>query len=162
MTADIIRQIDKLKRMTVRELRVKYREVYGEDTKAGNKDWLWKRIAWRIQELQYGGLSERAKKRAAEIVNEADLRIKWPSGTFDNLTPEAMKRTRVESVKANYDSRLPPPGNVLTREYQGRTIVVTVLEKGFEYEGEIFKSLSAVAREITGTRWNGYLFFNLK
>jgi hypothetical protein len=63
-------------------------------------------------------------------------------------------------VAGHQDSRLPPPGSCLEREYKGRPIIVTVLADGFEFEGQKYRSLSAIAREVTGTKWNGFLFFN--
>jgi len=76
------------------------------------------------------------------------------------LAPEP-RRTVVRAFKPSDDRRLPMPGTVLTREYRGRTIAVTVLDEGFECEGKVYRSLSAVARAVTGTRWNGLLFFGL-
>ncbi len=62
---------------------------------------------------------------------------------------------------AAVDPRLPPPGTYLEREYKGRRVIVKVLAKGFEFESEIYRSLSAIAHKVTGTKWNGFLFFNL-
>ena len=62
-------------------------------------------------------------------------------------------------IAPTHDSRLPMPGSLLVKDFKGRTIVVKVLDDGFEYDNRRFASLSAVAREITGTRWNGFLFF---
>src|SRR5690606_30381223 len=70
--------------------------------------------------------------------------------------------TTTASVAFNHDSRLPMPGAILRRPYKGREIVVRVLPHGFEYEGEVYRTLSAVARAVTGTHWNGYHFFNLR
>ena len=162
MSKTIAAQINELRGMTVRELREKYREVYGEETRSGNKDWLWKRIAWRIQELEYGGLSERAKRRAEGIANEADIRLRVPKDAFGTSPDEARKTVKGKiSRTASHDKRLPSPGTVLKRRYKGRIHSVQVQNDGFEYDGGVFKSLSAVAREITGSHWNGYLFFNL-
>ncbi len=77
-TTDIGREVAALKRMTVRELRLRYAEVFGEETRAGNKAWLIKRIAWRLQSLSEGDLSERARQRAAELANDADVRLSPP------------------------------------------------------------------------------------
>ena len=157
MSETIAMQINALQRMTVGELRAKYREVYGEDTRSGNKDWLWKRIAWRVQELSYGGLSERAKRRAADIADEADLRMRVPRGAFDAAIAGANSFTG----SLSRDKRIPMPGTALNRIYKGETHTVNVLDKGFEYNGKTYKTLSAVAESITGSHWNGYKFFNL-
>jgi len=148
MTETMIERINSLRDMTVGQLREKYRDVFGEETKSGNKDWLWKRVAWRIQELEYGGLSERAKNRAAELANESDIRVRVPKSAFSAHPDEARKKGA-------------PTGSVLTRKYKGHLYSVRVHETGFEYDGRIFRSLSAVARDITGSHWNGNLFFNI-
>lgn len=157
MSETITKQIHDLQRMSVGELRLKYREVYGEDTRSGNKDWLWKRIAWRIQELSYGSLSERAKRRASEIADEADLRMRVPKNAFD----AAMKGMVTVTGRLPRDKRIPMPGTAINRVYKGEMHTVTVLDKGFEYDSKMYKTLSAVARAITGSHWNGFKFFDL-
>ncbi len=144
--ADVIAQIEALRGMTVGQLRLKWRELYGEDTRSGNRDYLWRRLAWRVQELAYGGLSERAHARIKELGD--DLR----------MLPSRRWHPAEGPVK---DRRIPKPGMVLSRQYHGQEIRVTVLEDGFEWNGRRFKSLSALAREVTGQRWNGLLFFGL-
>jgi hypothetical protein len=162
MSESIISQVNALRRMTVGELRQKYREVYGEETRSGNKDWLWKRIAWRIQELKYGGLSERAKRRAAELANESDIRVRVPKSAFDGVQGAVRKSDVGKSSGASARNRRALlPGTTLTREYKGVVHTVKVLDLGFEYDGRRYKSLSAIAREITGSHWNGNLFFNI-
>jgi hypothetical protein len=154
-------EIEKLRRMTVRQLREKHLEVFGEETRSHHKAALFKRIAWRIQALAGGGLSERARQRALEIANDADLRIRPPRPSNDAIAPPADGRTVVQRIEPGGDSRLPMPGTILVREYRGKPITVAVRENGFEYQDKIYGSLSAIAREVTGTRWNGFLFFGL-
>lgn len=162
MTDSMVAQIESLRNMTVTQLREKYRQVYGEDSRSGNKDWLWKRIAWRIQELKHGGLSERAKRRAAELANEADLRLRVPQNAFTGLVNGNSEKTkRVVRRITTSDNRLPMPGTVLRRKYKGKMYSVTVLEDGFSYDGRLYRSLSALAGEITGSHWNGFAFFNI-
>ena len=158
MKPHIARQVNALRKMTARELRAKYREVFGEESRSHNRDFLWKRIAWRLQELDEGGISERALRRARELANDANLRIRPPKGAFAG----AAGRTVTGKVPARHDARLPMPGAVLTREYHGETIHVTVLSEGFECNGEVYRSLTAVAQAITGTHWNGHHFFGLR
>lgn len=150
------KEIEELSRMTVGQLRQKYREVFGEDSRSNHKQFLFRRIAWRIQALAEGGLSERARRRALEIANDADLRIRAPKSPVAT-DPNLSTSHKVREV----DPRLPPAGTYLDREYKGRRVIVKVLADGFEFEGRIYKSLSAIAREATGTKWNGFLFFNL-
>ena len=94
-----------------------------------------------------------------EIANDADLRIRAPKGFLEQ--GDAAGRTIVSRFNGSKDARLPVPGSEITREYRGKQIVVRVLEDGFEYDGRRFRSLSAIACEVTGTRWNGFLFFGL-
>src|SRR5262245_12831042 len=149
------RQIAALQLLTVKELRGRYAEVFGEPTNANNRDWLLKRIAWRLQELAEGGLSERAKRRAAELANDADLRVVPPRSAVAEV-PEAPRLLRFKS-----DDRLPPPGSVISRPYKGDTLQVKMLTEGFEFENKIYPSLSAVAHAVTGSHVNGFAFFRL-
>lgn len=156
---NIAREVAALRRMTVRELRARYTEVFGEATRSGNKDWLWKRIAWRIQANAEGDLSERARRRAEELANDADLRVRRPAAP---PAPSPASMTTTATVAFAGPTGALMPGTVLTRSYKGRTIAVTVLERGFEFEGEVHRSLSAVAKAVTGSHWSGNLFFGLK
>ena len=150
MAESIVAQIAALKPMTVGQLREVYAEKFGQKSNSRNKQWLFKRVAWRIQELAEGGLSERAKKRAAELANDADLRLRPPKGV--SVEPAA-EPTR--------DPRLPAVGTELKREYDGKQHTVRVEEGGFAYKGKTYRSLSAIAKQVTGTQWNGFLFFGL-
>jgi len=169
MQTELKKELAALTRMTVDELREKHRLVFGEENRSRHRDYLRKRIAWRLQALAEGGLSERARRRALEIANDADIRIRMPAESPP--TPDAPVRTEVHAfgesseTSAFYDgrdARLPMPGTMITRHYRGRTICVAVMADGFEYDGERYRSLSAVAKAVTGTHWNGKLFFGLK
>jgi hypothetical protein len=149
MTPKVAKQVDALRDMTVAELREKYAEVFGEDTRSRHKDFLRKRIAWRLQANEEGGLSERALRRAEELAKDSDLRLVAP------------RHTVVRPFRPSPDRRLPMPGTVITREYRGQTVAVTVLDDGFEYSGQVYRSLTAVAKAITGSHWNGYGFFGI-
>ena len=159
MTMSIAKEVAALGRMTVSELRSKHVEAFGEPTRTGNRDYLVKRIAWRLQANAHGDLSEQAMRRADELANDADLRTTAPKV---RKTEDRPALTRQSSVAFGSDSRLPMAGSNIKRNYKGREIVVRVLPKGFEYEGEVYRTLSAVAKAVTGTHWNGYHFFNLK
>jgi hypothetical protein len=159
MPLNVAREVAALKRMTVRELRTRYADAFGEATRTGNKPWLVKRIAWRLQSLAEGDLSERARQRAAELANDADVRLSPPKPQAATLA--ATSRTKTAALAVRGDDRLPPPGTTITREYKGQSLLVNVLPKGFEFEGEVYKSLSAVAKAITGQHCNGYYFFRL-
>ena len=159
MTQNVAREVAALGRMTVSELRSKHVDAFGEPTRTGNRDYLVKRIAWRLQANAHGDLSEQARRRADELANDADLRTTAPKVRPSDDRPALTRQT---SVAFDSDSRLPMAGSNIKRLYKGREIVVRVLPKGFEYEGEVYRTLSAVAKAITGTHWNGYHFFGLR
>jgi hypothetical protein len=159
MTLNIGKEVAALQRMTHGELRTRYADVFGETTSARNKPWLVKRIAWRLQSQAEGGLSERARQRAAELANDADVRLTPPKPKPDS--PDATSRTKTITIVSKGNNRLPLPGTIITREYKGQSLQVKVLAEGFEFEGETYKSLSAVAKKITGQHCNGYYFFRL-
>ncbi|MCK4236538.1 MAG: DUF2924 domain-containing protein [Candidatus Krumholzibacteria bacterium] len=161
MEPGIMKEIRALRQMTTGELRGKYRELFGEESRSYNKRFLERRIAWQIQALAEGGLSERALQRAEELADDSYLRTRAPKIT-SNGTSEGKSRTAVRSFSSSHDRRLPMPGTVLTREYKGGRISVTVLDEGFEFDGELYRSLTAVSKAITGSHWNGYHFFGLK
>jgi hypothetical protein len=159
MQTELKKELAALDRMTVNELREKHHLVFGEENRSRHREYLRKRIAWRLQALAEGGLSERARRRALEIADDADLRIRMPA--VPESPPVAPERTEVHAFHDGRDVRLPIPGTTIMRVYRGRTIRVTVLEDGFEYEGERYRSLTAVAKAVTGCHWNGMLFFGL-
>jgi Protein of unknown function (DUF2924) len=152
---DVYAQIEALGRMQIGELRERYREVFGEQTATAHKQHLVRRIAWRLQVLAEGDLSERAHRRALKIADDRDLRVNVPASMMK------LGRTAVKGKPMGPDPRRPLPGSVLSRSFRGQTIEVKVLEDGFEYQGRRHGSLSAVARAATGTRWNGLIFFGL-
>jgi hypothetical protein len=160
MDVSVFTEIERLRQMKVGALRAKYREVFGEESRSSNRQFLLRRIAWRLQARVEGDLSERARRRALEIADDADLRIRAPEGFFVDAGA-ADTASPLDRAGAGKDRRLPSPGTLLTRQFENRRIVVKVLEDGFEYQSQRYRSLSAIAREVTGTRWNGPLFFGL-
>jgi hypothetical protein len=153
MRLNLAKELAALQRMGTVELRTRYGEVFGEPTRSGNRPWLIKRIAWRLQANAEGGLSERARQRAEELARDADLRLR-PPAEVDSAMP-----TATQTIPFKSDQRLPATGSLLVRHYKGEDLQVRVLASGFEYDGEIYSSLSAVARAITGSHCNGYHFF---
>jgi hypothetical protein len=150
---NIVQEIAALQRLTVGQLRQRFADVFGEATRASNRTWLVNRIAWRLQALAEGDLSERARRRATELARDADLRLNPPRSQA--MTPPPPPAT----LPAPVDHRLPPPGTILTRAYKGQLVQVQVLNDGFAYAGTVYPSLSAVAKAITGSHCNGYHFF---
>ena len=142
MNDSILAQLAALPGKTTPELKQLWRELYDREPPSYSKPFLVKRLAYRIQELAYGGLSARAEAKLRELIAEEEAR----------LNGKLPKRSRDRPIV----------GTRLIREWQGVEHTATVLDDGFEYQGRRYKSLSAVARAITGTRWNGPLWFGLR
>ena len=153
--AETGKELAALEKMTTGQLRVRYRVLFGDEARSWNRQWLFRRCAWRVQALAEGGLPERARERALEMANDADVRFIAPRP----VAPDASKPRRAVHTDLKPDDRLPMGSTVITRPFKGRLHQVTVLPNGFEYEGEVYRSLSAVAYTITGSHWNGYHFF---
>jgi len=141
----VLRQLATLQTMTLEQLREKWLDLYGNEPPRYKKQFLIKRLAYRIQELFYGGLSETAKTRLRQIAQDD------PVATVERKVSEERKSN--ENILS---------GTRFVRVWNDRRYEVTARENCFEYDGRVFRSLSAVAREITGTRWNGKVFFGLK
>jgi hypothetical protein len=131
-----------LKTTPTPELKNQWRELFESDPPAFNRRYLESRLAYRIQELAYGGLKPETVKRLEVLGEQLD---------GGNIT---LRRIRADLK--------PIAGTRLVREWQGIEQTVTVLSDGYEWQGRPYRSLSAVARAITGTRWNGWVFFGLK
>ena len=155
MPPHVATEIAALPRLRVSELRTKFASVFGEPTPSHNKVWLVKRLAWRLQALAEGDLSERARTRAAELVAAADLRLSAPRA--DQTQSD---RAPAPTLRMPADNRL-RPGTILTRRYKGRTLQVEVREHGFAFDGQVYRSLSAVAKAVTGSHCSGHFFFGL-
>ena len=158
MPLNVAKEVAAMQRMTMQELRARYAEAFGDRTNAANRAWLIKRIAWRLQATAEGDLSERARQRAAELANDADLRLSPPQAPAAKAAPE---RTVTNVLEFETDHRLPPPGSIITRAYKGAELQVRVLAEGFEFAGEVYKTLSGAAKAITGQHCNGFHFFRL-
>jgi hypothetical protein len=156
MNAATASEIAKLETLTVSKLVEKFESLFGEKCRSRNKRYLIRRIAWRLQANAEGGLSARAMKRAAELALDSEVRVTPPRHKMQTNHITADVQTRPVS-----DQRLPPAGSMLHREYKGRLKKVLVLKSGFEYDGQIYKSLTAVANAITGSHVNGFHFFRL-
>jgi hypothetical protein len=139
MTDTVLAQIAALKTRSTPELRDMWRELFAKEPPVLGRRYLEDRIAYRIQELHFGGLSERTRRKLDALV--------------DQLEPKAARRR---------DPGRPVAGTQLRRQWRDIEHVVLVREHDFEYNGRPYKSLSAIAREITNVRWNGWLFFGLR
>jgi hypothetical protein len=138
----VLARIAALKAMPVGELRQQWQQLFDIPPPRYNRRFLESRLAYRLQELAYGGLNPATVARLEALGQQLD------GGDI------AVRRRRAEDR--------PIAGTTLIREYQGVLHHVTVLQDGFEWRGRPYKSLSAIARAITGTRWNGLVFFGLK
>jgi hypothetical protein len=151
----------RLEGMTVGQLARVYEEIVGEPARSRHKQYLIRRILWRVQARAEGDLSERARRRAAELADDADVRVTPPRRPIVSAAV-ALPTAVADSADALADRRLPVAGNLLVRKYKGREIRVIVLADGFEYEGQRFRSLSAIAKLVTGSHVNGFRFFRLE
>jgi hypothetical protein len=149
--------LNRLARMKPDELHRLHRALFGCDLPFGNVDQARRKIAWRIQADREGALPESARQHALAIARQASFRLRARVGS----RPHAPANATVSQIISDHDPRVPMPGSVIVKEYRGRTLEVYVLNSGFEYNGRRFTSLSAIAKEITGTKWNGVLFFGL-
>lgn len=158
MKLNVAKEVARLQKMTCGELRDQFAIVTGETTNAKNRKWLVRRIIWRMQANVEGGLSADAIKRIRELADGADLRVTSPSTR--RIPEDAGKRTRVLPTGVQ-SATTPLPGTLITRLYKGCEIRVRVTPSGFEHEGELFGSLSAVAKHVTGSHWSGNRFFKI-
>jgi hypothetical protein len=157
----IAAQVVALTHLSVAELRVKWKELFGEETKQRHRVYLTKRIAWELQRRHFGHeLSPEAQVRLHELQDEfrGSPPEAWFKGARHNRTSTTSTPNRRTPVR---DARAPKPGTVLARDYKGERVTVTVVEGGFQYGGEVFRSLSAAAKAITGSHCSGNAFFGL-
>ena len=157
MDETITSQIATFKNASLTELQNKYKELFNsQETPCDNKTYLLKRVAYKLQEANYGGLSDAAKTKIDELM------AKYDPVNNKALRPQVTSAGKeVRSLPFIRDKRLPIPGTVFTKKYKGQIIQIKVLEKGFEYNNTFYKSLSSLAYEVTGAHWNGYDFFGL-
>ncbi len=147
----LITEIMTLKNAPLEAIKAKYAGLYGQDSpSSSNKVFLWRKIAYRLQELEYGGLPDDTKNRINELIKRYD--------PVNNNTLRPKKNPGKEG-KNGRDKRLPIPGAIIRKEYKDQLIEVKVLENGFEYQGKAYKTLSSVATAVTGDHVNGYTFF---
>ncbi len=137
----VLRQLTALRQMSLSELQDKWRDLYGSEPPNFRKTFLTRRLAFRIQELFYGGLEEPVKTKLKEIADEESNAEKTKS-------------------QVEFNGKI-LPGTRFTREWQGKLYETIVREDGFEYNGQIYRSLSAIAKAITGTQWNGRKWWGL-
>jgi hypothetical protein len=137
MTDPILARLAALKTTPTPNLKQQWRDLFDSEPPPFNRRYLESRLAYRIQELAYGGLKPETVKRLEELGDEVEA----------DAAPSRKRRQK----------GLPIVGTRLIREWQGVEQLVTVTADGFDWQGQPYKSLSAIARAITGTRWNGWV-----
>ncbi len=152
MTNAITSEIDALQRMTTNELLERYAELHGQPSRTRHRTYLIRKIASRIQANAEGDLSERARKRAAELADDAEIRVMAPKTL---VCPPQLDKAPPVTRQIQNDPRLPTPGSAIVREYKGRTIRVVVLGRGegFEYDGERYRTTSSSYKSHTPWRF---------
>ena len=145
----ITQEIEALRRMSIPELLSRYEQLFGKPARVKNREHLWKRCAWRLQANRYGGLSKKAKDRLEGLIGEIDL----PLGE--------KQRTVTGTIRRRAGGAEHKVGTIYTRIWKGHEIPAVAVEGGYEHDGIIFRSLSAIAKHVTGSHWSGRLFFGL-
>jgi hypothetical protein len=155
--AEIDMELNVLRQLSTVRIQEKYKELFGvNELPCDNKAYLLKRIAYKLQERTYGGLSKKAKTKLDELV------LRYDPVNNKALRPQVMSAGQiVNSLPFMRDKRLPIPGTLIRRKYRDKELIVKVLEKGFEYNGKKYRSLTGIAQEVTGAHWSGFTFFNL-
>ena len=164
MQIDIAAEIETLHQLTTSELAERYKDLHGQPTRTRHRAYLIRKIAWRMQANAEGDLTERARRRAAELADVAEVRVMAPKTLICPPVPTGTVTVkRLLPNVEHIDPRLPAPGSAIIRQYKGRTIRVVVLSdsQGFESDGARYRTLSAVAKNVTGSHINGFRFFRL-
>jgi len=147
--------------MSVAELQREWEAVFGLPATSTNRQHLWRKLAWEVQARAHGGLPDAACARLEELGEDAwnVATSRHPRAQDDEPAAPATPEPKVTRIR---DPRRVLPGTVLTRTYHGVEIRVVALDGGqFEYDGQVYSSLSAIAKAVTGQKWNGRLFFAL-
>ena len=148
MRDGVLKQITDLERLTHAQLKERGGDLYGTEPSASNRALLIKRLAYRIQELAFGGVSDTTRVKLRDHIDN------------DRLDTDAARDARLK--RRRRQDGMPVRGTRLIREWRGKRYEVTVVDGGFEFAGCRYRSLTAVTKVITGTHWNGPAFFGLR
>jgi hypothetical protein len=157
---DVRGELRRLGTLSVKQLQAELQQLTGEPPRSNNRVFLTKQICHQIQLNAYGGLSERGLARALELGSVAVARVRPTRSVHEEYERAALE----PPAPAPKEATKPDPlqvGALITREYRGRTLAVRVLEHGFGFEGQVYSSLTAIATKVTGSHWNGKLFFGV-
>lgn len=154
MDLTITSQIAALNRMSVADLQAEWMRLNGERSRSRNKQFLFRRLAWRVQELASGGLSNASKQRIDALAGDDFRRARTPAQATTGGAPDVPRQQR--------DPRLPAPGTAITKVYKGRELRVVVREDGLELDGTMYPTATALAKAVTGSKSiNGWLFLGV-
>ncbi len=158
---EIATAIDDLHSMSTNELAEMYHDLHGQPVRTRHRQYLIRKLAWRIQANAMGDLSDRARKRAGELANDADVRVMAPKSLI--CPPQTGVSRSITKRHTKRDPRIPSVGSAIVRQYKGKMIRVVVLDadQGFDFNGQRYRTLSAIAKVVTGTHINGFRFFML-
>lgn len=148
MSDSVLRQVADLQNLTYEQLKELWRTLNGGEPPAYNRQYITKRLAYRIQEIAYGGLSDDAREKMGAALKR--------HGYNEDGMPARSGDRRVSSSR-----NLPVIGSKIVREWNGKRYEVIALRDGFEFEGRKYRSLTAIVKAITGTHWNGRKFFGV-
>ena len=152
-------EIAHLATLTARDLERRHEMLFGRKPETNHRQFLFRKIAWRLQADRESGLSESTKQLAAAISQEAPLRTRIITSVAKQLAGLPPEQTATTVLASGHDSRLPMPGGVIVKQFKGETLLVKVTANGFEFRDRRYTSLSAIALDVTGTKWNGFVFF---
>ena len=148
MSESVLKQVASLNNLNIQELKSFFVTLHGMEPLVYNKDYLIKRLAHRLQEIEFGGVSERVMNRLDEVLDE--------NGYDENAMQTKRRRSRLTPLKNQ-----PIIGSLFIRDWNGNRYQVTAIGGGFEYDGKRYRSLTAVAGVITGQHISGRKFFGL-
>ena len=146
----LAQRVAAIRDMPLAELAAEYRRLFDREPVLNRRPWLVKRVAWGIQAEELSGLSKKALRRLDALIEDIDVPLTGEPVRAHGTLHRTFERDGLRV------------GASLTRDYKGRQVVVRVVEGGFEWDGAVYRSLSAVAKAVTGSKWNGRLFFGLK
>ena len=156
---DSITRVTALNAAAVHQL---YRKTFNSEPPGGSVECARRKLAWHLQALQEGGaLPESAKQHALAIAASCPARARIVANVALRRQGLQLPNATTTQLVSDHDSRLPMPGAVITKRYRDRLLIVRVLDSGFEFDRRRYSSLSAIAKEVTGTNWNGFGFFGL-
>lgn len=142
--------MQRIKQLSMGELQEEFKHLFPTLSVPNNLKFLQRKICQKLQQEEYSGLPDETLKRINELIAQ-----------YDPINRKCFKQRTVQKT-SGHDICIPMPGSYITKNYKGKRIEVKVLENGFEYEGEFFKSLTGLATKISGIHYNGFGFFGLK